>query len=113
MGERQPLPETTRTLPVWLKTAFDLTRGWDLNRALAFTGMEPEPAAGACAICGRPLAQVGSKGECLRCLADLGFLSDSRESGKSESGRRLTSGPLKYDNFEVAGGGAGFQSVLR
>jgi len=112
MGERQHLPGTTRTVPVWLKTAFDLTRGWDLNRALAFIGMEPEPAAGACAICGRPLTQVGPKGECLRCLADLGFLSDSREPGKSESGRRLTSGPLKYDHFEVEVGVDGFPIEL-
>src|ERR1700693_3448853 len=112
MGERQHLPGTTRTVPVWLKTAFDLTRGWDLNRALAFIGMEPEPAAGACAICGRPLTQVGPKGECLRCLADLGFLSDSREPGKSESGRRLTPGPLKYDHFEVEVGADGFPIEL-
>src|SRR6202162_599559 len=112
MGERQPLPGTTRTVPVWLKTAFDLTRGWDLNRALAFIGMEPEPAAGACAICGRPLTQVGPKGECLRCLADLGFLGDSREPEKSDSGRRLTPGPLKYDHFEVEVGVDGFPIEL-
>src|SRR3984893_2078967 len=74
--------------------------------------MEPEPAAGACAICGRPLTQVGPKGECLRCLADLGFLSDSRESGKSESGRRLTPGALKYDHFEVEVGADGFPIEL-
>src|SRR6476620_4537946 len=87
-------------------------RGSDLNRALAFTGMEPEPAVDTCAICGRPLTQVGPKGECLRCLADLGFLSDSREPEKSESGRRLTPGPLKYDHFEVAVGVDGFPIEL-
>src|SRR5438445_458948 len=76
-------------------------RGSDLNRALAFTGMEPEPTVGTCAICGRPLTQVGAKGECLRCLADLGFLSGSQEPEKSQTGRRLTPGPLKYDHFEV------------
>src|SRR5256886_13153357 len=84
-----------------IETGIDLMRGSDVNRALDFTGMEPEPAVGTCAICGRPLTQVGPKGECLRCLADLGFLSGSREPEKSESGRRLTPGPLKYDHFEV------------
>src|SRR5947208_316250 len=90
----------------------DLTRDSDLNRALAFTGMEPEPTAGTCAICGRPLTQVGPKGECLRCLADLGFLSGNQEPGKSDTGRRLTPGPLKYDHFEVEVGADGFPIEL-
>ena len=84
----------------------------ELNRPLAFTGMEPEPAVRTCAICGRPLTQVGPKGECLRYLADLGFLSGSREAEKSESGRRLTPGPLKYDHFEVEVGPDGFPVEL-
>ena len=84
----------------------------ELNRALAFTGMEPEPTVGTCAICGRPLTQVGPKGECLRCLADLGFLSGSREPGKSDTGRRLAPGPLKYDHFEVEVGADGFPIEL-
>src|SRR6266568_1235638 len=87
-------------------------RGSELNRALAFTGMEPEPTVGTCAICGRPLTQVGPKGECLRCLADLGFLSGSQEPGKSDTGRRLTPGPLKYDHFEVEVGVDGFPIEL-
>jgi serine/threonine protein kinase/Tfp pilus assembly protein PilF len=74
--------------------------------------MEREPTVGTCAICGRPLTQVGPKGECLRCLADLGFLSDSREPEKSESGRRLMPGPLKYDHFEVEVGADGFPVEL-
>jgi serine/threonine protein kinase/Tfp pilus assembly protein PilF len=74
--------------------------------------MEPEPTVGICAICGRPLTQVGPKGECLRCLADLGFLSGSQEPEKSESGRRLTPGPLKYDHFEVEVGTDGFAIEL-
>src|SRR6187397_2624080 len=69
--------------------------------------MEPEPTVGTCAICGRPLTQVGPKGECLRCLADLGFLSGSQEPGRSETSRRLTPGPLKYDHFEVEVGADG------
>src|SRR5438270_2449649 len=87
-------------------------RGSDFNRALAFTGMEPEPTVGTCAICGRPLTQVGAKGECLRCLADLGFLSGSQEPGRSETARRLTPGPLKYDHFEVEVGVDGFPIEL-
>src|SRR3954467_1862058 len=74
--------------------------------------MEPEPTVGACAICGRSLTQVGPKGECLRCLADLGFLSGSQEPGKSDTGRRLTPGPLKYDHFEVEVGADGFPIEL-
>src|SRR4029079_10066105 len=95
-----------------IENGVDLMRGSDLNRALAFIGMEREPAVGTCAICGRPLTQVGPKGECLRCLADLGFLSGSQEPEKSESGRRLTPGPLKYDHFEVEVGTDGFAIEL-
>src|SRR5438874_705546 len=95
-----------------IENGIDLTRGSDLNRALAFAGMEPEPAVGTCAICGRPLTQVGPKGECLRCLADLGFLSGSQESGRSDTPRRLTPGPLKYDHFEVEVGPDGFPIEL-
>src|SRR6266513_4325801 len=61
-----------------IENGIDLMRGSELDRALAFAGMEPEPTVGTCAICGRPLTQIGPKGECLRCLADLGFLSGSR-----------------------------------
>src|SRR6266567_5221943 len=95
-----------------IENGVDLMRGSDVNRALAFTGMEPEPTVGTCAICGRPLTQVGPKGECLRCLADLGFLSGSQELGKSDTGRRLTPGPLKYDHFEVEVGADGFAVEL-
>jgi serine/threonine protein kinase/Flp pilus assembly protein TadD len=95
-----------------IENGIDLTRGSDLNRALACTGMEPEPTVGTCAICGRPLTQIGPKGECLRCLADLGFLSGSEEAGQSDVGRRLTPGPLKYDHFEVEVGADGFPIEL-
>jgi serine/threonine protein kinase/tetratricopeptide (TPR) repeat protein len=95
-----------------IENDIDLTRGSELNGELAFTGMEPEPTIGTCAICGRPLTQVGPKGECLRCLADLGFLSGSQESEKPESGRRLTPGPLKYDHFAVEVGVDGFPIEL-
>src|SRR5215471_11499573 len=92
-----------------LKRSIDLLRGSDSNRALPFTGMEREPTIGACAICGRPLAQDG---RCLRCLADLGFLSGSQEPGRSQTPRRLTPGPLKYDHFEVEVGTDGFPIEL-
>jgi serine/threonine protein kinase/Flp pilus assembly protein TadD len=95
-----------------IESDIDVMRGSDLNRALAFTGMEPEPTVGTCAICGRPLTQVGPKGECLRCLADLGFLSGSREPEQSETSRRLTPGPLKFDHFEVEAGMDGFPIEL-
>jgi serine/threonine protein kinase/tetratricopeptide (TPR) repeat protein len=95
-----------------IENGIDLTRGPGLNRAVAFTGMEPEPTVGTCAICGRQLTQVGPKGECLRCLADLGFLSSSREPERSETSRRLTPGPLKYDHFEVEVGVDGFPIEL-
>src|SRR6266446_1447737 len=95
-----------------IENGIDLMRGSELSRQFTFTGMEPEPTVGTCAICGRPLTQVGPKGECLRCLADLGFLSGSREPEKSESGRRLTPGPLKYDHFEVEVGPDGFPVEL-
>jgi serine/threonine protein kinase/Flp pilus assembly protein TadD len=71
-----------------------------------------ESIVGICATCGRPLRQVGPKGECLRCLADLGFLSGSQEPGKSDTGRRLMPGPLKYDHFEVEVGADGFPVEL-
>jgi serine/threonine protein kinase len=90
----------------------DTQRDSELNELLAFTGMEPEPTVGTCAICGRPLTQVGPNGECLRCLVDLGFLSGSQEPGRSETQRRLTPGPLKYDHFEVEVGVDGFPIEL-
>src|SRR5438067_3383672 len=71
--------------------------------------MEREPNSGACAICGQPLTQDG---KCLRCLADLGFLSGSQEPGRFETARRLTPGPLKYDHFEVEVGTDGFPIEL-
>ncbi|HST31092.1 MAG TPA: protein kinase [Chthoniobacterales bacterium] len=83
-----------------------------LNESLSSTGMEAEPTVGKCAICGRLLTQVGSHGECLRCLADLGFLSGNQEPGQAETPRRLTPGPLKYDHFAVEIGADGFPIEL-
>src|SRR6266496_6114803 len=76
-----------------IENGIDPTRSSDLNRALAFTGMEPEPTVGTCAISGQPLTQAGLKRERLRGLVSLGFLSDSQQPDKSETGRRLIPGP--------------------
>ena len=74
---------------------------------------ECEPAvAGTCGTCGRPLTQVGPRDECLCCLVSLGFLGDSQRPEESETPRRLTPGPLKYDHFEVEIGADGFPIEL-
>src|ERR1700757_2370813 len=65
---------------------------------------------GICATCGRPLTQVGPKGECLRCLVSLGFAAE--ESGSEQHRSRLTPGRLKYDHFEVEVGADGFPVEL-
>src|SRR5882724_4785058 len=71
-----------------------------------------QPAVRTCAISGQPLTQPGLKRESLRRLVGLGFLSDSQQPDKSETGRRLTPGPLKYDHFEVEVGADGFPIEL-
>src|ERR1700757_4019630 len=65
---------------------------------------------GICATCGRPLTQVGPKGECLRCLVSLGFAADESESEQHRS--RLTPDGLRYDHFEVEVGADGFPVEL-
>src|SRR6201993_691732 len=69
-------------------------------------------AAGVCATCGRPLTQIGPKGECLRCLVSLGFLADGEEPERRTARGRLTPGPLKYAHFEVEVGADGFPVEL-
>ncbi len=92
--------------------SMDLLPKAELNGSSTLSGMEREPTVEICAICGRPLTQIGPQGECLRCLADVGFLSDGRKPEKSDSGRRLTPGPLNYDHFEVEVGADGFPVEL-
>ena len=58
------------------------------------------------------MTQVGLKRERLGRLISLGFLSDSQQPEKSETGRRLTPGPLNYDHFEVEVGADGFPIEL-
>ncbi len=69
-------------------------------------------ADGTCATCGRPLTQVGPKGECLRCLVGLGFLADGQEPERPVGRGRLTPGPLRYAHFEVEVGSDGFPVEL-
>ena len=83
-----------------IKRGIDLLPRPELNKSIAFTE--------TCSTCGGPLTQ----GECLRCLVSLGFLSDSQQPEKSQTGRRLTPGPLKYDHFEVEVGADGFPVEL-
>src|SRR5207244_12652311 len=78
-----------------IKCGIDLLRRPELNKSIAFTE--------TCPTCGGPLTQ----GQCLRCLISLGFLSDSQQPDKVETGRRLTPGQLKYDHFEVEVGADG------
>src|SRR5437879_9717067 len=68
--------------------------------------------AGACATCGLPLAQCGPNGECLRCLASLGFLADGEHAERPAGRGRLTPGPLQYAHFEVETGADGFPVEL-
>jgi serine/threonine protein kinase/Tfp pilus assembly protein PilF len=75
-------------------------------------GTERPQAAVTCANCGRPLTQIGPKGECLRCLAGLGFLADGEEPERPAARGRLTPGPLKYAHFEVEVGADGFPVEL-
>src|SRR5437016_562584 len=95
-----------------IENGIDPTRSSDLKRAFAFTGMEREPTIGPCAISGQPLTQPGEKHERLRRLVSLGFLNDSQQPERSEAGRRLIPGPLKYDHFEVEVGADGFPVEL-
>jgi len=82
------------------KRGIDLQLRPELNKSIAFTE--------TCPTCGGPL----TRGECLRCLVSLGFLTDSQQPDKVENGRRLTPGPLKYDHLEVEVGADGFPVEL-
>src|SRR5213596_3478405 len=83
----------------------------DKGIGLGTTDAHPQ-AAQTCATCGRPLTQVGPKGECQRCLVGLGFLADGEEPERPAARSRLTPGPLRYDHFEVEVGADGFPVEL-
>src|SRR5438067_515405 len=83
-----------------IKRGIDLLPRPESNKSIAFTE--------TCPTCGGPL----TRGECLRCLVSLGFLTDSQQPDNVENGRRLTPGPLKYDHFEVEVGPDGFPVEL-
>jgi serine/threonine protein kinase/Tfp pilus assembly protein PilF len=81
------------------------------DKSIGLGTTEPQ-TAGTCATCGRPLTQIGPKGECLRCLVGLGFLADGEEPERPAARGRLTPGPLKYAHFEVEAGSDGFPVEL-
>src|SRR5436309_8148406 len=83
----------------------------DKGIGLGTTDTDPQ-APETCATCGRPLTQVGPKGECLRCLVGLGFLANGEEPEKPASRGRLTPGPFRYAHFEVEVGADGFPVEL-
>jgi serine/threonine protein kinase/Tfp pilus assembly protein PilF len=83
----------------------------DKGIGLGTADADPQ-AAETCATCGRPLTQVGPKGECLRCLVGLGFLADGEEPERPAARGRLTPGPLRYAHFEVEVGADGFPVEL-
>src|SRR6266540_2970465 len=83
----------------------------DKGIGLGTADAQPQAAA-TCANCGRPLTQIGPKGECLRCLVGLGFLADGEEPERPAGRGRLTPGPLKYAHFEVEVGADGFPVEL-
>jgi serine/threonine protein kinase/Tfp pilus assembly protein PilF len=83
------------------------------NKGIGLGTADADPqAAATCATCGRPLTQVGPKGECLRCLVGLGFLADGEEPQRPAARGRLTPGPLRYAHFEVEVGADGFPVEL-
>ena len=68
---------------------------------------------GICTRCGRPLTQVGPRGECLRCLVSLAFAPDGEEPSPGATAfRRLVPGSLRYSHFEVEIGDDGFPIEL-
>src|SRR2546425_2110873 len=83
----------------------------DKGIGLGTTDAHPQTAE-TCVTCGRPLTQVGPKGECLRCLVGLGFLADDEEPERPAARGRLTPGPLRYAHFEVEVGADGFPVEL-
>src|SRR5947199_9787840 len=72
-----------------IKRGIDLLPRPELNKSIAFTE--------TCPTCGGPL----TRGECLRCIVSLGFLSDSQQPDIVDNGRRMIPEPWKYDHFEV------------
>src|SRR6266481_8623718 len=54
----------------------------------------------ACPKCGRPLTQFGPDGECLRCVFDWGFTSET-EGSKDPTHSGVEPCPLNYGHFEI------------
>jgi serine/threonine protein kinase/tetratricopeptide (TPR) repeat protein len=83
-----------------------------MSVGLEIAGPAPAAVFETFATVRQPLTQPGLKRTSLRRLVGLGFLSDSQQPDKSETGRRLTPGALKYDHFEVEVGADGFPIEL-
>ncbi|MBA3961215.1 MAG: protein kinase [Chthoniobacterales bacterium] len=60
-----------------------------------------------CSSCQQPLTNIGSEGECLRCLFGFAFSDDERVNSGVEIGDRSTGRTLHYEHFEVAVDGDG------
>jgi len=75
------------------------------------TGPKSAVGIGVCPKCGRPLTQLGPNGECLRCVFDWGFASDSEQSGDSKCSE-VKPGRLRYGQFEVEVDADGFPAEL-
>src|SRR5215468_1069425 len=67
---------------------------------------EPTEAR-SCSSCGRPLAQLGPNGECLRCLFNWGATWE-----ESQRNAGVAPGPLRYGQFEVETDAHGFPIAL-
>ncbi len=53
-----------------------------------------------CPKCGRPLTQLGANGECLRCVFDWGFTSET-EGSEDPTPSGVEPRPLNYGHFEI------------
>src|SRR5438067_11914625 len=83
----------------------------DKGIGLGTTDAHPQ-AAQTCATCGRPLTQVGPKGECLRSLVGRGFLAAGENPERPAARSRLTPGPLRYAALGVGVGAGGLPVEL-
>ncbi|MBV8277148.1 MAG: protein kinase [Verrucomicrobia bacterium] len=69
------------------------------------------PVAGTCPVCGRSLTQLGSNGECLRCLFNWGLEGEQTDDESTARTRRSPT-QLKYAEFQVEVGADGLPIEL-
>ena len=82
----------------------------DIVRSGTAAGQETSPAR-TCPMCGRPLTQVGSDGECLRCLFNWGF-GDEQTDDESTARTRRSPAQLTYAEFQIEVGADGLPIEL-